>query len=249
MSGTTVIRREHRKIEVQEELPDDLKYYIIDQYSQGVSVHAIAKKLGKDKNNISNFIQRKLKEMNAIRETNDLKNGITSRKMKMQLGSAPTKYLNESFFSLLDTQAEVYAYYYSQTGDNRFSLEQAGLTVGIDARCSTKTKDYIFRIRGQYIRDIPEISQLIRKEQDKRIQEYTLEKPQIQMELVKQIEELKDLAAHDVRQRGNLLKAIELLGRTIGSFTDRIEEVQTNAKSGLEILMEKARGEVYEQAK
>jgi hypothetical protein len=69
------------------------------------------------------------------------------------------------------------------------------------------------------------------------------------MELVNQIEELKELSVNDTKHRVNLLKAIEMLGRTIGSFTDRVEVEETDAKSGLEILMAKVKGEIYEQAK
>ena len=37
-----------------------------------------------------------------------------------------------------------------------------------------------------------------------------------------------------------------MLGRSIGAFTDRIETQETDAKSGLEILMERAKSEVGE---
>ena len=48
---------------------------------------------------------------------------------------------------------------------------------------------------------------------------------------------------YEPRQRGNLLKSLEMLGRTIGSFTDRVEVEETDAKSGLDILMEKIKDE------
>ena len=40
-----------------------------------------------------------------------------------------------------------------------------------------------------------------------------------------------------------------MLGRSIGAFTDRVETIETDTRSGLEILMAKAKGEVYEQEK
>jgi len=70
-----------------------------------------------------------------------------------------------------------------------------------------------------------------------------VEKPVIQHELIHQVEELKEVVKHEPRQRSNLLKAIEMLGRTIGSFTDRVEVEETDAKSGLDILMDKIKEE------
>ena len=52
------------------------------------------------------------------------------------------------------------------------------------------TKDYVYRIRGQFIRDIAGVKAIIKAEQDRRIAEYNCEKPQVQMEIVRQIEEL-----------------------------------------------------------
>jgi hypothetical protein len=63
------------------------------------------------------------------------------------------------------------------------------------------------------------------------------------MELVGQIEQLKEVVSYEPRQRTNLLKAIELLGRTIGAFVDRLEVEEVDAKSGLQILMERAKKE------
>jgi len=122
-------------------------------------------------------------------------------------------------------------------------LQQSGFDIGIPQNLSKVTKDYLFKIRGQFLRDIPYVKQYIKEDQDRKIAEYRVEKPQIQMDLVGQIEELKEVVVDDPRQRPNLLKAIEMLGRTIGAFTDRVEVEETDAKSGLEIILERAKRE------
>ena len=233
----------------KEQLTDGEKYTILAQYGDGVPTADIARAVSRDKKEISNFIQSHLKAMNTVRETNDLIVGTHTLALNLQMGKTPTKFLTSSFIALLETNAEQYAYFYSQTGDNKFSLQQSGLDVGIAKNLKATTKEYVYRIRGQFIRDLAPVKKIIQLEQDRRISEYRIEKPQIQMELVNQIEELKELTVNDVRQRVNLLKAIEMLGRTIGSFTDRVEVEETDAKSGLEILMAKVKGEIYEQAK
>lgn len=242
-SRSVVVRKQ------QDPLTDAQKYQILLKYSEGVPVSEIAASVSRDTKEISKLIQGHLKNMVAIRETNDLIVGTHTAALKMQMGKTPNKFITSSFISSLENNAEMYAYFYSQTGDNKFALEQSGLDVGIPKNMKKSTKEYVYRIRGQFIRDLAPVKEIIRIEQDRRIAEYHIAKPQVQMELVNQIEELKELSVDDVRQRVNLLKAIEMLGRTIGAFTDRVEVEETDARSGLEILMAKAKGEIYEQSK
>lgn len=239
--STTVIVRKPK-----EELTDAERFNILQKYSEGVPVTEIAASVSRDKHEVSRFIQKTLSNMTAIKETNLLANTTcTSEILRMQ-GKAPAKFITTTFLSLIEDNAEVYAYYYAQTGDNQFALIQSGLDVGIANNVKKVTKDYIYRIRGQFLRDIPLVRDIIRTEQDRRISEYNIEKPQVQMELVNQIEELKELAANDPKHRTNLLKSIEMLGRTIGAFTDRVEVEETDAKTGLDILMQRVKGEIYE---
>lgn len=233
----------------KEPLTDSDRFTILQKYSEGVPVTTIASHFGRDKEEISRFIQLTLSNMTAVRETNMLANTRCTKDIMRMQGKAPAKFITTAFLSLVEDNAEVYAYYYAQTGDNRFALIQSGLDVGVAQNMKKITKDYIYRIRGQFLRDIPLVRDIIQREQDRRIQEYNVEKPQVQMELVNQIEELKELAADDPKHRTNLLKSIEMLGRTIGAFTDRVEVEETDAKSGLEILMAKVKGEIYEPAK
>ena len=255
MSEKTIVVKKKK-----EPLTDAEKFQILQAYSEGIPPATIAASVSRDTKEISKFIQLTLSNMVAIKETNILAStSCTADILRMQ-GSAPAKFITKSFLSLVEDRAEIYAYYMAQTNDNQFALIQSGLDVGIARNVKKTTKDYIYRIRGQFLRDIPLVKDIIRLEQDRRIQEYSVEKPQVQMELVHQIEQLKEVVTNDPRQRSNLLKAIEMLGRSIGAFTDRVEVEETDAKSGLDILMKRAKGEirdatddpkgiVYEQAK
>ena len=242
-----VIVRKRKK-----DLTDQERYQIILKYSEGVPIKEIAESVSRDKREITKFISKTLNGMTAIKETNALQQDVHLGASLQFHGKNPSKFITTSFLKEIDTKAEIYAYYFAQTGDSKFSLIQSGLDMGIPQGMRKRTKDYVYKIRGQFLRDIPQVKDIIRVEHDKRIREYHIEKPQIQMELVSQIEELKEVVKDDPRQRVNLLKAVEMLGRTIGSFTDRVEVEETDAKSGLEILMAKAKGEVkgvtvYEQ--
>ncbi len=236
-----------KKVIKRDSLTDATKFQILSDYAKGIPVAEIARELGRSKTETSKFIQGTLKGMNTIRETNNMALGLCSSELKLQVGANPTKFLTSNFLALVETQAEVYAYYYAQTGDNKFALVQSGLDTGIARNVKKQTKDYVYRIRGQFLRDIPLVSKLIRDDQDRRIREYHIEKPQVQMELVTQIEQLKEIVVDDPRQRSNLLKAIEMLGRSLGAFTDRVEYEESDAKTGLQILMERAKGEVTKE--
>lgn len=228
---------------VRKPLEDSEKYQIISKYSEGVPLEEIALGVSRDTRVVQELILQTLNSMNSIKETNDLLKVQCSSDLRKVQGATPTRFLSADFLQKLEDSAEIYAYYYGQTGDNKFSLEQAGLASGLSIRMPKQTRDYILRIRGQYIREIPSIKKYIQEIQDKKIQEYKCEKPQVQMELVSQIEELKEVVVNDPRQRGNLLKALELLGRTIGAFTDRVEVEEADARSGLQIILERARKE------
>lgn len=225
-------------------LTDAQKFQILLKYSQGIPTGDIAKSVSRDTKEITHFVVSTLDDMTAIRETKLLMGKPCSAELKVRMGKAPSKFITTAFLDRVEDQAEVYAYFFAQTGDNKFALIQSGLDIGIAQNLNKNTKDYVMRIRGQYLRDLPPIKKFIQQEQDRRIKEYHLEKAQVQMELVNQVEELKELVVIDPRQRTNLLKAVEMLGRTIGAFTDRMEVEETDAKSGLSIILAKAKKEV-----
>lgn len=233
----TILRKKKIK---REPLTDAEKYKVLKDYSTGIPEAEIAKSLGREKGSLSSLIQGTLKDMNTIRETNLMVNSSCSADIARMIGKNPTKFLTPSFLNLAEKNAEAYAYYFAQTGDNKFALIQSGLDIGISKNVAKITKDYVYRIRGQFIRDIPVVARMIREDQDRRIKEYHIEKPLVQMELVHQIEELKEIVVDTPTQRSNLLKAIELLGRSLGAFTDNIKYEETDATKGLEILMQRA---------
>lgn len=244
----SIIRRtkEEKEQKTQKEwshLTDEQKYQTLLQFSEGVPIVQIAEQFDKHNKSIEYFITKMIHNLNGIKETNLLAKGnnVPDRDLYVPRDS---KFINKEFKERIQAGSHLdYAEYYAQTGDNKFALDNSGLNCGV-RKTKKITRDYILRVRGQYLRDMPEVASIIKAEQDKRIREYHLEKPQVQMELVTQIEEMKELVIDDPKQRPTLLKAVELLGKTIGAFTDRVEVEETDAKSGLTMLMERAQKEI-----
>jgi hypothetical protein len=238
-----------RKVKPQEEskppevsLSDSEKFKIIVKYAEGVSPAKLGHEFGVSTDTIKTLVNPLSSSLSLVQETNKLIAGTKGRSF-LPLNVPKSKFINEPFLERIEEGAAIYAYYFANSGDNKFALESAGLHLGVPANATKMTKEYVWRVRGQYLREIPEVKRIIQEEHDKKIAEFHIDKPHVQLELVSQIEELKNLVAYDPRQRSNLLKAIEMLGRTIGAFTDRVEVEEVDAKSGLQLLMEKARSE------
>ncbi len=69
-------------------------------------------------------------------------------------------------------------------------------------------------------------------------------KEYVQSELVSQLEELKEVCIDDPRQRSNLLKTVELLGRSIGAFSDKIQVEEVSPNQALDKLIEMSKNSI-----
>lgn len=231
---TTVIRK---KVPFKD-LTDAQRYDIMRMYRLGTTVIDIADKFSVEEAYIKVFINEEINALNTIKETNSL----VSEARGLSLSAInPTKLLNEKFLQNVDDKKEAYAFYYAMTGSNEHALKEAGLDKWLPAKVAANTKRYVFQVRGKYLRSLPGISEYIIQVREDRLKELKLDKKTIQNELLDQLEQLKEEG--DPRQRSNLLKAIDMLGKTVGAFEERIKVEDVSAKSGLELLMEKARAE------
>jgi hypothetical protein len=242
MTTTKTLRKDKTEDKPKKTLTDSEKFKIVAQYSEGISVLKLSNSFGVPQDTIRSLIDPLSSSLASVQETNKLIAGTKGRSF-LPLNIPKSKFINQPFLDRIEEGASIYAYYFANSGDNKFALESAGMHVGVPANATKMTKEYVWRVRGQYLREIPEVKRIIQEEHNKKIAEFQIDKPHVQLELVAQIEELKNVVAYDPRQRSNLLKAIEMLGRSIGAFTDRVEVEEVDAKSGLQLLMEKARSE------
>lgn len=224
-------------------ITDAQRYDIIRKYRLGTTVTSIAEEYKLEEQDVKIFVNDEINALNTIKETNSL---INSAQGLVLTSINPTKMLNKSFLSNVDDKKEAYAYYFAMTGSNEEALKQSGLDKWIPLKTLEVSKRYIFTVRGKYLRDIPEVKKYIDAVREERLKELKVDKKTIQSDLIEQIEQMKELAGDDNRMRNPLLKAIELLGKTIGSFQENIRVEEVSAKSGLEILMSRVKGEIEE---
>lgn len=238
------IRRAKKEAKTLFSLSAEEKLRVLEAYAAGVDVSQVAKELEVPEKECHKYIQSTLKNMLIVRETNEL---IRNQHQERHPTSI-NRLLSADFLSRVDDAMESYAYYFAETSDNQFALAQSGLDKGIPRTLSKEARMNVLKVRGQYLRSIPAVASYIKERQEQRIKELGIDKSFVQRELVEQIEQLKVIAQEDSKQRTNLLRSIELLGRSIGAFQDSIRVEEGNAKTGLDLIMEKVKGEIYEVA-
>lgn len=232
-----IIRREKEK-ESTPMMDDAVKYDILKMYKTGSPPAAIAEKHGLTAEKVGQWIREELRGLNTMKQSMQLVYKSNSQPPNL------TETMNDVFLSLVPDRAEVYAFYFGMTGSNEYALKESGLDEGIPKTKDQRPRKYALMVRGKYLREIPSVRKYIEEIQEKKLQDAGVAKPKVQSEILAQIEEMKELAHDDPRYRGHLLKAIELLGKTIGAFQDNVKIEDASTKSGLELLMEKAKGEV-----
>lgn len=238
------IRRAKREAKTLSSLSAEEKLKVLEAYASGTDVSQVAKELEVPEKDCHQYIQSTLKNMLIVRETNELIRNQHDSKSKHP--DSINRLLSSDFLARVEDGMESYAFYFAETSDNQFALAQSGLDKGIPRTLGKDARMNVLKVRGQYLRSIPAVSKYIKERQARRIEELGIDKSFVQRELVEQIEQLKVIAQDDTKQRTNLLKSIELLGRSIGAFQDSLRVEEGNAKTGLDILMEKVKGEIYE---
>jgi len=143
----------------------------------------------------------------------------------------------------LTLQEELYCYLYVYTGSNNIAIKESGFSDKIPKDTTIKRQ-----LLGMFLREKPNLKAYIGLLKDARIAEVKSSKQIVQHELINQVEQLKESVAHRgaPSDRGHLLRAIELLGKTVGAFEDRVRVTEVNANEALDELLKMAKAEAAE---
>lgn len=244
--GTTITRKKPRTID---KLSPGEKYEALTMYKEAVPTQEIADKYQVTKSTMDKFFHKEVNGLVNIREVNVL---TSQSKHNFKVTHVPkfARDLNASFLAKIkDDNADMaYAYYYAMTGDNRLSLSSSGLDVDIikpDGKNDSTVLSTI-RLRGIYLRTMPHVSKEIDKIREERLKSNPVTKKYIQSNLIEQIEQIQESLELDntSKNRGYLLKSIELLGKTVSAFSERIEVSQVDPSSALDQLIQMSKSDV-----
>jgi hypothetical protein len=93
-------------------------------------------------------------------------------------------------------------------------------------------------LRSHYLNSKENVATYIKEIREKRFIDSDIGKARVQSELLDQLQYMK--ASGDPRYKKDILRCIELLGKTVGAFTERIELTQVDPSSALDKLIEMA---------
>ena len=88
------------------------------------------------------------------------------------------------------------------------------------------------------------VSKYITELREKKIENVIVSKGLVQSELVDQVTQLKEITSNDgttIQQRSQLLKAIELLGKSVGAFSENIKVETVDPGQALDKLIDMAK--------
>ena len=153
------------------------------------------------------------------------------------------KLLSPPTAEALTEQEIFYAWVYVNSGSNGIAMKESGFTKVLAKKQQTEVYQNLI---GIFLREKQNVTHYISELKKEWVKNPDVSKKYVQSELIRQVEQLKEICASDTgqRNRGNMLKAIELLGRSVGSFTDKIQVEQSDPGAAIDLLMSKCREEV-----
>ena len=152
-------------------------------------------------------------------------------------------YLSEPDSEELTPHELAFAWLLFSTGHMPTALKESEMIKAL----GTKTGAYV-QLLGQFLLTKPNIKAYVDHLRDNAIANTEMSKTFIQNELVEQIIQLKNKLASDetprTADRGYLISCIQLLGKTMASFTDKIQVEEINHGEALDTLIEMSKEEI-----
>lgn len=157
-----------------------------------------------------------------------------------------TEVINEEFLSLLSpddsptlTEEEaLFSWIYVHKGDSIEAIEESKLTGGLfPDRVVTYNRGLL--TRSLYLQNKNNVAQYIKELREKKYYTEDITKQYVQELLLEQIAQMK--MKGDKKDAVNLRQTIELLGKTIGAFTEKIEVHEIDPSRSLDLLIEMAK--------
>lgn len=229
------------------------KTLALEHYIKGVTLNNIAKLVGRTKPATARYIQVTIKALMNAKQTRALtyntKGGdrnfhanLTPEQKKEQARLDNPELLNKPFYDLLSgkknktlTDAEVkFCWSYVASGDYKEALLVSKLDEGLytlgqlgaedrggGPPIPVKGYEQCLRLRIAYLKSKPNIAEFIKKIREDAVFSVDVDKNFLQQEIMIQIDRLKSNKSLEGQKL--LRDYIQLLGRTFGGFTDKVE--------------------------
>jgi len=212
---------------------------VYDYMTTNLSLSGLAEKHNTSEKNVDHIVTRHWKSLTNVRETKLL--SVSNSELDHKSGAyhalktiGKASHINEDFLSLLSEPHDrllsdhelQYCYNFVATGNNLVALESAELHKGLLTQGSDKTRNQYrlaCQLRGHYLRQKKNVAEYILKLKEEQYIPEIVDKQFIQRELLETLHHQKE----EGTPSKEVLRTIELLGKTVGAFSDviKIEEV------------------------
>ena len=231
------------------------KWLILEEYLNcKLSLQDIADKYRMSRDTVESFINSLYKKFQNVRETKMLLQSQKNPKyfQCLQKNHFNPERINEEFVQLLSEpndlvltdQELLFCELFVSDGDELKAIEESGLSIGLS---EGKQKGYreALKIRAFYLKRKFNIAEYIKHLQKQRIEVLSTGKEHLQSELLAVIEKLRSNG--DPKLVPSLLKALELIGRSIGAFEDKQVIEHVGGDDALDRMISQAkRAEIIE---
>lgn len=225
---------------------EKIKYQVVELYLNNTPIAKIAEKFHYTTGDITNIIDDHIMNLANTRSAQLLEGSRENKIYPVLEKLKKIEVLNEPFLAKLSpnesltlTEEEaLFAWIYVHKGDSKEAVEMATLDDGLLKEQAITYKRGIFS-RALYLQNKPNVSQYIKELREAKYFQEDVTKQYIQRELLEQIEYVKQ--RNDKKDAIHLRQLIELLGKTIGAFTERVEIQEVNPSKSLDLLIEMAK--------
>ena len=220
-------------------------YEILDLYLKGATIPEIASQYHYHEDKVRRMIDDHHEQLANSRAAHSLvvtsKEGYNPVLEKLKA----IEVINDDFLDKLSpptsttlTEEEaLFCWIYVHKGDSQEAIEMATLDTGLFKDQIVTYKRGIFS-RSLYLQNKNNVAQYIVYLREQRYYTEDISKQYIQQLLLEQIDQVKSKG--DKKDAIHLRQLIELLGKTIGAFTEKIEVMEYNPSKSLDLLIEMA---------
>ena len=224
---------------------------LISSFSFGLSYKELSEKHLVTTSTLKNGIRLYRDKLNSAFELNYMANAKKTVLSASVIEKAlQTTFVSDTLRDMLSADEEetltdheiMYCYLFVNTGSNEIAMRESQLDECLDDKTPIRVS-YL----GMFLRQKPNLKLYIQTLQQAKIDEVKASKEIVQRELILQIEQVKEIVSRGtgtVGDRSNLIRLIELLGKSVGAFVDKIEVTEVKAADALDTLLDMAKKSV-----
>lgn len=221
-------------------------YEILDKYLKGTPTPELSLQYHYTEDKLIQMLEEHYRDVVNAKEAHSLCITDNSGHNPIHEKLKAVETITDDFLSLLSPpnsptlgeEEALFSWILVHKGDAVEAVEEAGLSLGLfKDRAPTYRRGIL--TRSLYLQNKNNISQYIKILRDEKYQTEEITKQYIQQELLEQISQMK--LKGDRKDAVNLRQSIELLGKTIGAFTEKIEVHEVDPSRSLDLLISMAK--------